>query len=422
MGGNVERAHFLDGLRGVAAVAVMLSHVEPLLVSSVTGNYAPAGITSYLFYVFTSGSLAVAIFFVISGYVLVASFAKNGGDVLAAGAVKRYFRLTPCIVTSMLLTYFVVNGIGYHALDAAAVMGGHGWLSLQAPGPLSFGQAISSGFLAPFQGSNPHNGVLWTMNIEFLGSIGLFGFASLFYRSRIYYLCVGGGSLLSIYMLGVYGIHFSLFLFGSLLFKYRNFETKSAWIFLIPTGLFLGVLRPWHGTMLALQSWLGYGEADSFQVQIALNSIGGVLIVFAVVTTKFFHGILSRRIFKYIGDISFSLYLVHLPIFFSIGCFLFVNFTWLGLHFAAFVGALSTVFVSLVVSHLMFKTSDKFSILLSNKIAAQFLMTYRHKSVTATDSSTIGGVAAVNASVQAIVAYKGGTSTAEQGLLTPRES
>lgn len=266
------------------------------------------------------------------------------------------------------------------------MMGGHGWLSSQVPGPLSFGQAIYDGFLAPLVGSNVHNGVLWTMNVEFLGSIGLFGFAALFYKSRLYWLCVLVASAVSIYLMKEYGIHFSLFLAGSLLFKYRYMQSKSAWILLIPLGFFLGVLKPWHSTMLALQSWFGYDDAVAFQIRITLNSLGGLAIVYSVVTTKIFHSLLSTRFFKYLGDISFSLYLIHLPIFFSIGCVLFVSLAHLGNHFAAIFAFFSTVIVSIFVSHLMYKTADKFSIILSNVVAEKFLRTFRQETQIASEN------------------------------------
>ncbi|WP_268967519.1 acyltransferase family protein [Ochrobactrum quorumnocens] len=369
----MKRTGYLDGLRGLAAFAVMLSHIEPLLVSAVTGTYAPSGMFAYTFYMLTSGSLAVAVFFMLSGFVLVLSYDKHEGHALANGAAKRYFRLAPPIVASMILTYILANTVGYYSIPAAELMGGHNWLSLQSPGELSFGRALVDGFTAPFLGSNPHNGVLWTMNIEFWGGLGLFGVASLFYKSKLYWLFVISFSALAVYIVGVNGMHFSLFLFGSLLLKYRQSWSSSKFAILIPFGLLLGVVRPWHGVMQSLQSFFMYSEGMAFNVQIALNSLGGALIVIAVVLSPSCQKILSKNTFKYLGELSFSLYLVHLPIFLTIGCFTFIKLEWLGLNLAAAGAALITIATSLIISDLLFRTADRFSVYLSNLVGRQVI-------------------------------------------------
>ncbi len=371
------RAHYLDGLRGIAALMVMLSHVEPFIITAFVGKYAPSGILASIFYMCASGSLAVAIFFVLSGFVLVGSFDKIGGNALGVGAAKRYFRLSPPIVASMVVTYALVKLVGYHGNEAAAMMGGHGWLASQTQDNLTFIHAIYAGFMAPFIGGNPHNGVLWTMNVEFLGSIGLFGFAALFYRSKIYWMCVFVAATVFIYLLGIYGMHFSMFLFGSLFFRYRKNKLPSFALLLIPIGFLFGALRSWHGVMLSIQHGFGYSDGTAFQVQIFLNSLGGLLIVVAVIFCSPCKRFLSKKLFEYFGKISFSLYLIHLPVFLSIGCITYVKLTQsFGSTLSASIAIVVTFAITVLCADVIYRTADKFSMWLSDRIRDIFAKTF----------------------------------------------
>jgi peptidoglycan/LPS O-acetylase OafA/YrhL len=175
-------------------------------------------------------------------------------------------------------------------------------------------------------------------------------------------------------MFGIYGMHFSLFLFGSLLIKYRDFSYSSFWVLLIPLGLYLGALRPWHDLTLFLQRSFEYSDVTAFQVQIALNSIGGLLIVFSVVSSPLCHKVLTWKPFIYLGKISFSLYLVHLPILFSVGCLFYISADRVNLRYAAAFAATSTIVISLGVAYLLTITADRFSIYLSNNVARKFVL------------------------------------------------
>ena len=64
-----DRVNFLDGIRGLAALMVLLEHVVKDFLASVQ----PIQYNSQFLSFITDGHFAVAIFFVLSGYVLTVS-------------------------------------------------------------------------------------------------------------------------------------------------------------------------------------------------------------------------------------------------------------------------------------------------------------------------------------------------------------
>ena len=121
------------------------------------------------FILLNSGSFAVCIFFVLSGFVLANSFSRTAlsGPALA---VKRYVRLTVPILCANLLAFavfFMVPAFsrcrGADSLLHSAANFGRGlWFA-----------TVEALVKATVLGVDPltYNGVLWTMNIEFIGSM-----------------------------------------------------------------------------------------------------------------------------------------------------------------------------------------------------------------------------------------------------------
>lgn len=107
----------LDGLRGVAAFAVLLSHCAFAFLPYLhTGNPAQLryaweeSVFNSPFYLYYSGGFAVSLFFVLSGFVLARKFLLRGNiDDLRASAQKRYARLGIPVLGSVLLGYLLMS-------------------------------------------------------------------------------------------------------------------------------------------------------------------------------------------------------------------------------------------------------------------------------------------------------------------------
>jgi peptidoglycan/LPS O-acetylase OafA/YrhL len=153
---------FLDALRGVAAIAVLLQHIY----QAVFGGGAP-----------THSYLAVSLFFALSGYVIAHAYESKmlSGLSLAGFLWRRVVRLFPLIVLSVLL--------------AAAVQL---WFSPDpdAMSPWDVARAVAysvfliPNFTAPGNALFPINGPMWSLFYEMVASV-LFGLVFFRMRSRV---------------------------------------------------------------------------------------------------------------------------------------------------------------------------------------------------------------------------------------------
>jgi peptidoglycan/LPS O-acetylase OafA/YrhL len=108
----------LEGLRGLAAVMVLLSHLTLVFWPAAQVNTLPVPVEPWQIKLFDSpatffysGNVAVCIFFVMSGYVLTAKFWRlRDARVIADLAARRYIRLAPPILISLLIGYTIVHG------------------------------------------------------------------------------------------------------------------------------------------------------------------------------------------------------------------------------------------------------------------------------------------------------------------------
>jgi peptidoglycan/LPS O-acetylase OafA/YrhL len=95
----------LDFIRFAAAVAVIFSHSYPYALGSAYQPLDPLwGLTNH---VFTTGMLAVAIFFIISGFLVAASMERSGSAIAYVKA--RFLRIYPGLFVLVLVTIFVLG-------------------------------------------------------------------------------------------------------------------------------------------------------------------------------------------------------------------------------------------------------------------------------------------------------------------------
>ena len=89
---GTTRLRFLDGLRGWAAVVVLLHHV---FIDGLPANALMADRSLWAKVFFLNGTLAVSVFFVISGFSLSIRYLETGnGSGLGRIAAGRYLRPT----------------------------------------------------------------------------------------------------------------------------------------------------------------------------------------------------------------------------------------------------------------------------------------------------------------------------------------
>ncbi|KAK1976605.1 acyltransferase [Colletotrichum cereale] len=365
---------WLDGLRGIAAFFVVCHHWSMVVMPAdmrrgfMTDDH-PMLLQLPIIRLAVSGRSAVCVFFVISGYALSYKPAKltvqpKKGDfttAVASSVFRRYLRLfLPTMATSLAvacLAHFkfyevepVPNQAGLHfrppVLDTFSGQMKNWWLA--------FG-TLSDPFSRDLDRGNnfAYDTVLWTIPVEYQGSLVVFLTHIAFYRLRPRIRI-----LLSIFLMA-YTIHcgywhFFLFLSGLCLatlyfygqVKHNTHEPAALMLPLTSTTLtfgnfgssfsslvssgkddagkkavqiisFLGALwllsypeatapiAPGYRTIFALTP-ARHGGGDNFWIPIA-----AVWLVFTIDKSPVIKPLFTNRYIQYLGRISYSIYLVH---------------------------------------------------------------------------------------------------------------
>jgi peptidoglycan/LPS O-acetylase OafA/YrhL len=156
------RLHFLDGLRGVAALYVMFGHAWLIIWPDM--RFAPRGVTGALTTWLAFGHVAVAVFIVVSGFCLALPVVKAGGEL--RGGARRFFarrakRIIPpyyfaIALSSILLATLIGQPTGSR-WDFSIPFGGRDWIHSLVTHVF---------FLNDFWDVYKLNGVFWSIAVE----------------------------------------------------------------------------------------------------------------------------------------------------------------------------------------------------------------------------------------------------------------
>jgi peptidoglycan/LPS O-acetylase OafA/YrhL len=340
-----SRFVFFDGLRGLAALNVALSHflvafdfaIYTGRVENSHGSWDIA-LSAYPFlFVGAGANFSVTIFLALSGFVLANSF-HNSRLALPGLVVRRAIRLgVPVLAASLLGWALLENGLIFNQRIAAITKSD--WLAMQfIQSDPSFADGLYQAWnslLGNATLANSYNSVLWTMPIEFVGSMVLI----LVFCTGISRISRTGAGILLLLLGVVIGRTFvSIMLFGgsAYLLQAHRFASRLKWRFAILLLIcFLGTVPfsvargPYWDAMVSV---MGFVPSIDWHVPGFINQgnvslwheISAVALVVLLSGWEAAQKALSGRVFKYLGKISFPLYLTHIPALFSAGCFGFM--------------------------------------------------------------------------------------------------
>ncbi|MDE2583019.1 MAG: acyltransferase [Rhodospirillales bacterium] len=345
---------FLDGLRGIAAMQVVLLHYTsaflPVMAMAGTVPWYPAAMPGWPAAVARSpliflinGYSAVYIFFLMSGYVLRGGFARV--DRFAIGIGRRLIRLgLPTAAAVMLAGALLALDQSAHR-TAGMLSGSTQWLAVLMAQTPHLGEVLREAWLnsvvtgyrettalPPLRHVFALPSVLgafdtptWTLNVELAGSLLCLGLSFIERRSKKLLLVA------TLALAAVYGAdQLFLFVIGYLLaglpprtpgrLAYERVAQGAAVCALV-TGILLCRLTA-PAPVLWLRIVLHFQHPpDPFHFT---NQIGAVLIFLGVLNLPAIQRSLTTRVPHFLGRISFPLYLLHFPIMATLGCSVFI--------------------------------------------------------------------------------------------------
>lgn len=371
--------NYLEGLRGLMALIVVISHFL-LLFSPVTYsgsfNYADFRDSSLSFKIllvstplnlFMNGPWAVCVFFILSGYVLsLGYFRTNNTRLLQASAFKRYFRLAIPVLAICLIIY-VLHYTGafskiYYPRHVREFSFGKNLFSHKIPFLNTLKIALVDVLLKSDTSLLP---VLWTLRIEFIGALLLFAFLLITHdlsKKWLYYFTIILALLLS------KSTYIILFFAGSFIALYQQkirhlFRNRWFRIPVLLLALFFGGIPGIEGRVKVYTMYFFAKDfADIYNVYFQI--ISAILLFIWLISSQIGNKILSLKPFQFLGKVSFSLYLLHLPLLFILGSYLLNETQGKINYYLLFMICLGAC---LAVSHIFFKLVDLTAIRLSNK-------------------------------------------------------
>lgn len=290
---KIGHSNELQALRGIAALCVLVHHTLRVL--------GPAPVTGWIAEVILNAHAAVVTFFVLSGFVLSKSLLKRGfaTEEIAFYYVRRLFRIYPALwaacTVGLFYLMFAQDLASPHFADWAAKHYNQAELGL---GTIALSYAAVLPYLNP---------PLWTILIELTCSALLPFLLILFLRERrlvtpilllLAFACFAEQHSLKGVLTNF--VHFGL---GAALALRGTRDIPTGWP--IWVALFVMVL------FRQLHDW-SYTAAIPSLVEGAMATV----VIGGIVNGAF--KVLSHRFLQWLGDISYSLYLLHLPIAYAI--------------------------------------------------------------------------------------------------------
>lgn len=364
----------LESLRALAAFQVLLLHMFSAFLPMIVLDEVPASdlarrIHESLLFYFYDGYSAVYIFFVLSGYVLTAPFLRDA-DRPVRVLTARWVRLAiPALAACVFAAGVMALLPGAHVAAGTAL--GSPWLAHNwAPdtGPLAFWRDYFTALFVGYQDGTvasfgfrpdwlPHIQTayvapLWTIGIEFVGSVLVFILAATRRRAPRLWL-----PLIVVATAIFFRTPYFCFIVGHIAGVMALAEKPTrmpSWLCII--GILVGVILCVTGENRAAPGSEAVCTANvpfMFHCDLILHfqkRIGALVVFLAVVQWQDARNWLASPFLARLGRISFPVYLVHWPLVFGPCCVLYLGAIALGAPSLAASGAAIIAGIALTIA------------------------------------------------------------------------
>jgi peptidoglycan/LPS O-acetylase OafA/YrhL len=330
---------YLNGLRGIAAFMVINSHFLQYFLPSVSSgipeqSVLPGKLEVTLYNlplnIFHNGRAAIALFFVLSGFVMTYKFFRDRDDeILVSAAMRRYPRLAIPVFALIVITYLMIRLSAFHYVNLLAVD------KFNPPGLFTMWNHSDSLFAMLREGmvdsffsfKADYTGLLWVMTYELLGSLAALGLAYLVLQLRnrwvIYVLVIlallFGWEPAQYFARFIIGVAIADFFVSFPKIKYRLPIVISAGLigFTLLTYPRVG-LAPGVPSMYGILPIMPVGDQTIFW-----QTMGATLVIFTILYARTLQTLLNLRPLQFLSRISYSAFLVHLVIMGSFSAWFF---------------------------------------------------------------------------------------------------
>lgn len=393
---------FLDGIRGVAALIVVLFHFIKLYYPGFIHAQAEQFFTPLQYtlatspwYAIYSGRFSVAIFFVLSGFVLSLGFFKKPSlKLLVSSASRRYTRLAiPILVTNAMYLTLITSGV-YGPVQNKLISLGLSqpaeWFKEHFSFDFSLLNMIKDSLIDTMFmfGHAKYNFPLWTMSIEFYGSLTVFltlAIVSRFQKKQWAYL-----ALMAFFAIFIRKYEMLLFIAGSWLcwLTLNNqlpviSSALKRWgitLFLLLAGLYLGSINLdlskalWYKSHFAWLTPTPLFYNNLYKIGFFVLGLGAFSFITAVLINPVLKQWFASRICRYLGKISFGMYLSHYAPFATINPWIFI-YCYQTLHYSyplsALIAFVLTMPVIFGLAHVVTIVADEAAIELGRRFYKQ---------------------------------------------------
>ena len=384
------RIEWLDGIKGISCLVLFILH---FLMAFYPAHHFGASQPSHLdgfelwllnspFDIFLEGNVLVALFCMISGLVLTLQVMgmKNPLEKMPGVVINRYLRLVlPVIPIGFCVWLLLKLGLFFNIEAVQYTLSG--WLTQFYTEEMSLTSMLSAVFIKIwFYGDDSISTAFWMLSQMFYGSFLAIILGMIYWKVKKY----AGLLYLAVFVVFLPRHDFlAAFAVGAILawmFKeghmdiIKKFDIKAGranshlyskiagWL-CIALGLFLG------GYPSATEP-TNYYRYMNIHFNEVWYFIGAFLIIFGVYQVEAVQSFLKTKPLKFLSRVCYDIYLLHIPIFFSVGMGLFVVMMRNGMNYnlAVIITGVITVSLVLVVSSIYNKYIGKACSVVSKKI------------------------------------------------------
>jgi peptidoglycan/LPS O-acetylase OafA/YrhL len=312
---EAPRLHQLDALRGLASLTVLFLHfVDMFFPYDRTAQQTPSQhFWLTLLRPFYGGHEAVNLFFVLSGFVLALPYIKGKSQSYSAFVVRRIARIY--------LPYLVALAL---ALLGASIWHGHlqmgDWAEICWSQPINPKLVIQHSLFLGNYDTEQYNVVFWTLVYEMRVSIVFPLLIAFVLRMRFIYAAL---MTLACPLIYLFAIHYWPWTEATML----TVSVVGAFVCGILLAQHMDKIRIWYRSLSGLQrnifaivSLVFYNYGTNYQSRLnhVLIVSGAVGLIILAIYSDSARRLLQRPVPMFLGKISYSLYLVHATVLFTL--------------------------------------------------------------------------------------------------------